>query len=266
MKMAKLAILGVGLLAAAVWGGAAAIAADAATAAAPAHAAAATRTAIRLVALDVGGTLIEDHGEVPSCMQAALGAKGIAASLAEINDWRGASKRSMVQHFVELRVKTAGDKTTLIDTIYNDFNARADTAYVHVKPIPGAEKCVAELRRMGLLVATTTGFGRELNDTIFRRLGWHDLFHATSTSDEVADGRPAPYMLFHVMEATKVENVAETVAVGDTPLDLQAANNARVAGVIGVLSGAGTRERMEREEHTHMLPSVAELPALLRTF
>ena len=53
------------------------------------------------------------------------------------------------------------------------------------------------------------------------------------------------------------------VAVGDTPLDLQAGTNAALLGVVGVLSGASTAENLRRESHTHILPSVANLPALL---
>jgi len=53
------------------------------------------------------------------------------------------------------------------------------------------------------------------------------------------------------------------MAVGDTPLDLQAASNAGVRGMVGVLSGVGTAEQLRREPHTHIIPSVADLPALL---
>src|SRR5262245_43168089 len=58
---------------------------------------------VRLVVLDVGGTLIEDHGEVPNSMRAAFLGGGVDVSLSEIGEWRGASKRGMVRHFVELR-------------------------------------------------------------------------------------------------------------------------------------------------------------------
>jgi phosphonatase-like hydrolase len=119
------------------------------------------------------------------------------------------------------------------------------------------------MRRRSLLLATTTGFDRDLTTKIFRRLGWQDYFVASITSDDVVDGRPAPFMLFHAMEAAHVDRVADVVAVGDTPLDLQAGSNAGLRGVIGVLSGAGTPERLTREPHTHILPSVAELPDLL---
>ena len=43
-------------------------------------------------------------------------------------------------------------------------------------------------------------------------------------------------MIYHAMEAAKVGNIAEVIVAGDTPLDIQAANNGGVRGV-GVLSG-----------------------------
>lgn len=240
----------------------------AAAAAFPGIAAAATREraarAIRLVVLDVGGTLIQDHGEVPQAMQSALANGGIKVDLAEINDWRGASKREMVRHFVGLRTRPDADRSTLIDSIYNDFSAQANEAYAKVRPIAGAADAIRQMRERGLLLATTTGFDRPLNDLIFRRLGWGGLFAATVTSDEVAEGRPAPFMIFHAMELARIHSVAEVVAVGDTPLDLQAGSNANLRGVIGVYSGAATEERLRKEPHTHIVASVADVPALLR--
>jgi phosphonatase-like hydrolase len=219
---------------------------------------------IRLAVLDVGGTLIEDHGEVPNAMHDALTKKGVEVSFAEIGEWRGASKRGMVRHFVELRTKPDAKREALIASIYDDFSRQVNAAYANVRPIAGAEDCIRKLRSAGLLVATSTGFDRPLIDKIFAHLGWHDYFVATVTSDDVVDGRPSPFMLFHAMEAAHVDAVAEVVAVGDTPLDIQAGVNAGLRGVIGVYSGAATEERLRKEQYTHILPSVAELPDLLR--
>jgi phosphoglycolate phosphatase-like HAD superfamily hydrolase len=70
-------------------------------------------------------------------------------------------------------------------------------------------------------------------------------------------------MLFRAMETARVVNVAEVVAVGDTPLDLQAGTNAGVRGVVGVLTGASVFEKLRTEPHTHILQSVVNLPDLL---
>jgi phosphonatase-like hydrolase len=221
---------------------------------------------VRLVVLDVGGTIIQDRGDVPTAMRTALARHGIDVTPAEISDWRGASKREMARHFVDLRnAAAAADREKLAASVYQDFSAQISDMYGSVPPIAGAEDAFRSMRRSGLLLATTTGFDRQLTLAIFQRLGWQQYFAAIVCSDDVTQGRPYPYMLFHAMESAGVSSVHETVAVGDTPLDLQAAVNGGLRGAIGVLSGASKPERLQRERHTHILPSVAELPALLRS-
>ena len=46
-------------------------------------------------------------------------------------------------------------------------------------------------------------------------------------------------MLFHAIEAARVDSVSEVIVVGDTPLDLQAGANGGMRGMVGVLSRAG---------------------------
>lgn len=106
------------------------------------------------------------------------------------------------------------------------------------------------MRKLGYLVATTTGFDHAIATSIFDRLGWHQYFVATISSDDVSQGRPSPFMLFHAMEQARVNSVAEVVAVGDTPLDLQAGTNAGVRGVVRVLTGVAREDQLRREAHT----------------
>lgn len=219
---------------------------------------------IRLVVLDVGGTIITDTGDIPETLRSALKHHGIDSTPEEIGRWRGASKREIVRHFVDQQSLPANvDRDKLTATIYDEFTANLIAVYRSVPPIDGAEDAIRQLRQSGHLVATTTGFDRAITTSIFRRLGWESYFVATICSDDVAQGRPSPFMLFHAMEAARVDSVAEVVAVGDTPLDLQAGTNAGLRAVVGVLSGASTAEKLRREPHTHILPSVASLPALL---
>ena len=222
-----------------------------------------TAVKIRLIVSDVGGTLIQDHGEVPAAMLGAFSRHGMTVTAAEFSEWRGASKRGMVQHFVGLRGPATG-RPALIDAIYNDFVSTASKAYADVQPIAGAEDALKGFRAQGYLLAATTGFDRKLNSQIMKKLGWEHYFVASVTSDDVVDGRPAPFMIYHAMEAAHVEDIASVLVVGDTPLDLQAGNNSGAAVVIGVHSGAASAERLGRERATAILPSIAALPALLK--
>ena len=220
--------------------------------------------AIRLVVLDVGGTIIEDRGDVPEALRSAMAHHGIRSSREEIGRWRGASKREIVRHFVDQQLPPPKvDRDKLIASIYDEFTANLIEVYRSVPPIAGAEEAIRRLRASGYLVATTTGFDRAITTSIFRRLGWEGNFAASICSEDVAQGRPSPFMLFHAMESARVNSVAEVVAVGDTPLDLQAGHNAGLRAVVGVLSGASTAENLRKEPHTHILPSVAHLPAFL---
>lgn len=220
--------------------------------------------AIRLLVLDVGGTLIEERGDVPETLRAAFAKHAITVTPAEISQWRGASKREIVRHFVDSQSLPPGaDREKLAAEIYQDFSARLNAVYQTVAPIHGVEDAIRKMRESGYLIATSTGFDRETTTAIFRRLGWEKYFVASISSDDVVLGRPAPYMIFRAMEAARVTSVQEVIAVGDTPLDLQAGSNAGLRGVIGVLSGASKEEQLRREPHTRILPSVANLPSLL---
>jgi len=218
---------------------------------------------LKLVVLDIGGTLIGDHGEVPDAMLGAFSRKGITVTPQEFSGWRGASKRGMVKHFVEERGPTTG-RAVLEEAIYADFTSTVSKAYQNVQPVPGAEKALQELAAMKLLLCTTTGFDRTLTSQVFSHLGWQHYFVASITSDDVADGRPAPYMLFRAMEAAHVNDTADVLAVGDTVLDIQAGNNGSMGAVVGVYSGAATESRLRQQKSSAVLPSVAELPDLIR--
>ena len=66
-------------------------------------------------------------------------------------------------------------------------------------------------------------------------------------------------MILLAMKLTAVDDPARVANVGDTTLDLESAARAGVRWNIGVLSGAHSREALERAPHTHIIQSVADL-------
>src|SRR5450631_1288191 len=90
------------------------------------QAALAAGPSIRLIVLDVGGTIIQDRGDVPDALQGAFAKRGMTVTPDEIARWRGASKREVVRHFVgERSPKEGAARDTLAAAIYADFNTRA---------------------------------------------------------------------------------------------------------------------------------------------
>jgi phosphonatase-like hydrolase len=126
--------------------------------------------------------------------------------------------------------------------------------------MPGARAIFQRLHAAGVRVALTTGFDREVTSLLLGALGWdHGVVDAVVCGDDVRQGRPAPYLIFHAMEATAVTSVHRVAAVGDTTSDLLAGHHAGVAWNIGVLSGAHGRAELLKAPHTHLVASVADL-------
>jgi phosphonatase-like hydrolase len=219
---------------------------------------------IKLVIFDIAGTIVEDHGEVLSAFAAALRQHQIPFTESELQEWKGAAKREVIRHFVERQPAQKAGQNQIVEAVYSDFRNLLEEHYKqNVVPISGTNTTFAWLRERGIQIATTSGFYGEVAGLILNKAGWRETFAANISSSDVDRGRPAPYMIFRAMEATGVSSVQEVMNVGDTPLDLQAGTNAGVRGVVGVLTGLHKQDRLQREPHTDLVPSVAHLPALI---
>lgn len=222
---------------------------------------------IELVVFDLAGTTIEDAGEVPEAFTSALQAHGLTVTSEALQAVRGASKREIIKRFVENQFpEDTASRIARTEKIFTAFRQHLMAIYTSrgVKEIPGTTETFAWLRRRNIKIALNTGFDRELTQLLLQFVKWDkDFVQTVICGDDVAQGRPAPYLIFHAMEATGVIDVSRLVNVGDTMLDLQAGQNAGVSWNIGVLSGAHGKEQLEKFPHTHLLASVAELPMLM---
>ena len=223
--------------------------------------------AIDLVVFDIVGTTVEDNGQVQNAFVDVLEACDITVSPAEIAPWRGAPKRDALSFFLQkvLNYDDVGFEARL-NGLHADFRARLEEQYRsgRTKVIPGAESTFLWLRDRSIKIALTTGFYRQLADTILSALGWStDMIDASVSSDEVAKGRPAPQLIFRAMERTDVNAARRVAKIGDTVLDLKAGMNAGASGVIGVLSGSHGLDTLGPTAHTHIISSVAVLPSLI---
>ena len=152
----------------------------------------------------------------------------------------------------------------LADKALDNFVGRMSKAYErHPVPIPGAEEAFAFLRNRGIKIATDTGFEATIGGLIMDRLKWPGrLIDMAITSSDVKRGRPAPYMIFHIMEHLGILDVYQVMKVGDSPADLEEGVNAGCGEVVGVPSGAHTAATLGSYRHTRLIESVADIAAL----
>jgi len=216
---------------------------------------------IELVVFDLAGTTVHDDGQIREAFTAALAEEGVKPDAGQIRSVRGASKRQAILTLLppgpDLKDRAARGYARFCDQLGQQYRAHG------VRPVQGAQEVFAWCRGRGIHVALNTGFDREITNLVLSSLGWSKgVVDVKVCSDDVAQGRPAPYMIFRAMEATRVISVFRVANVGDTVADLQAGNNGGVRCNIGVLSGAHPREMLVLERHTDLLPSVADLPIL----
>jgi phosphoglycolate phosphatase len=221
---------------------------------------------IKLVACDMAGTTIDEHGDVYVALARCVEETGVTTTPEAVQEWMGADKVEAITALIE-----AGGGTVTPDVVEAAFTRFKEllVEFYDANPpvaLEGVEDAFRELRRHGIKVALTTGFSRDVAEPLLERLGWSvaddNLLDAVVCSDEVAAGRPAPHMIHRAMELTGVQDVRAVIAAGDTVNDLAAANNAGVTAV-GVLTGKLDREALAAHPHHHILDGVKDIPALL---
>jgi phosphoglycolate phosphatase len=218
----------------------------------------------RLVALDMAGTTVADGGAVEDAFLRALEAVGLAAGdLSE--DPVAYIRRTMVQSKITVFTELLGGDRHRAEQANVAFEDAFDRAVDRgeVVPLPGAESAMTSLRRAGMRICLTTGFSPATRDRIIAALRWEGAVDLALSPADAGRGRPWPDMILSAVLRLRIDDVAEVAVVGDTASDLLAGTRSGASWVIGVLSGAHSREQLAQAPHTHLIASVADLPGLL---
>ncbi|MDN6511429.1 MAG: HAD hydrolase-like protein [Corynebacterium sp.] len=235
-----------------------------------------------LIVCDIAGTTVNEDGIVYRQLRECVERRGVSVTAAQVNAVKGTEKRSAIATLLGGAGDVADVDDAVVDAVFVDFmeGLRREYAAHPPRPIDGVEEALSRLREDGAGIVLTTGFQRPIADIVLAACGWSVrdrardaaqdagdagasgfVVDALVTSDTVAAGRPAPYLIHHAMEITGVTSVDDVVSVGDTVADLRAAANAGVRGV-GVLTGSVDRAVLAAEPHALILDSLADIPAL----
>ena len=221
---------------------------------------------LELVIFDMAGTTVHDEQFVGLCLQQALHQHGIPANLEEIKAVMGFPKPDAIR-VVSNTYKGAGATSPeQVANIHNTFLQSMLNFYENdprVKEIDGATNIFNWLRSKNIKVGLDTGFSRDIADTIINRLGWEQYIDVSVTSDEVENGRPAPDLAQKAMALLGINDPKTVAKIGDTISDLHEGTAAGCGWVIGVESGAYTREELSQHPHTHIVTSIKMLPEIV---
>lgn len=218
---------------------------------------------VRLAALDIAGTTVDEGGVVYAVMRDAIERDtGRDVSDEVLSYWSGTGKREGIEGIL----RSIGEDPGRADAIFAGFTGDLAEAYSTTPPtlLPGVREAVAAMRDAGTAVVLQTGYTRDVALDLLDVVGWRlDDLDGLVTVEDVRRSRPSPFLVFRAMELADVADVRQVLVAGDTVNDLLAGARAGAAWVVGVLSGAHTVAELGAARHTHLLPSVADLPALL---
>jgi len=225
---------------------------------------------IALVVFDIAGTTVKDDNKIGEAFQATLEKFGYQVPLEQINPFMGYEKNEAIREI--LKPFSNGSETiddSLVSSIHRSFVGRMVRFYEttnDLEPLPHVEGTFEALRNSGIKIALNTGFSRNIADVILERLGWYEreLVDFVVASDEVEQGRPHPDMIRKLMAKAGVADPIEVAKVGDTEVDVNEGKNAGCRYVIGVTTGAYTREELEPYEPTHIIDDIRNVVDIIQ--
>jgi phosphoglycolate phosphatase len=218
---------------------------------------------IKLAVLDMAGTTVRDDGAVEGAFRSALLAAGTPTG-AELERQLDEARATMGQSKIEVFRAILGDEVRA-QTANRAFETAYDAtiADAGAQPLPGAEDALRALRDRHVRVCLTTGFSAPTQARLLAALGWEPMVDLTLAPSESRRGRPYPDLVLEAVLRLQIDDVRAVAVAGDTMSDLVAGTRAGAAIVAGVLTGAHGRAQLASVPHTHILESVAELPALV---
>ena len=223
----------------------------------------------KLVVFDMAGTTVVDKGSVSDAFIQAFHSHGLDIPAEEVHKVMGYRKVDAIRMLLELYYPDRKDQyPVLIPAIHHTFEQSMVDFYLadtELAPLPGAEELFNHFKTIGIKTALNTGFTRKITDAILHRLNWKESspVDAVICSDEVPEGRPAPFMIQELMRQCGVTDPGQVVKVGDTEVDIQEGRNAKCGMVVSVTTGAYSRNELLALKPDHIINSLDNLLLLI---
>ena len=214
--------------------------------------------AIRLVAFDLDGTLIDSIGDIAASVNDALAERYGHESilpLEVIRSFVGGGARQLVERSLVVIERPEADVEAVFKRFLPIYSARlVETTRLYA----GMAEALEVIQRLARLAVLTNKPG-DLSRTIVREMGLEGRFIAVMGGDDLKTRKPDPEGLLS-LGGQAGASPHQIALVGDSAVDIQTARNAGAVS-IGVLWGYD-REGMVSAKPDFVVESPAELAGL----
>ncbi|MFM7743669.1 MAG: HAD family hydrolase, partial [Verrucomicrobiota bacterium] len=188
------------------------------------------------VLFDLDGTLVDNFEAIHRCYDDVMGMMGLpSVSLEQIRRAVGGSVNVTV-------VKLAGEANA--PTATRLFREHFPSVMYHgLRAYPGCREILGGLRQRGVRVAVYTNKDEANSKKIMEHLGLDDVLDGVYGTNVHPWRKPQPEFTQYVLSSLKARPES-TVMVGDSPFDIAAARNGRLAAIHCVTTGSHTAEEL----------------------
>jgi len=224
---------------------------------------------IQLIVFDIAGTTVKDNGEIATAFQKAMKENGYDIPTEKIYPLMGYKKpeaiRMMLKAYEPYAARITEDYINFIHDRFLQLMIEYYSATNELQPLPHTEEVFAYCRNKGIKIGLDTGFSNDITNVIIDRLGWlkDSKIDYVVSSNEVAAGRPHPYMIQKMMMAAGIDDPKKVVKLGDTEVDINEGKNAGCLYSIAVTTGAFTREQLYPYKPSFIIDDLNELITII---
>ena len=223
-------------------------------------------TGITLVCCGLIGTLVVDDGLIERSFAEAIATQGVVSGTSAF-----ARRMSQVH---QARGRAPGD---VLRVLFPDNEPRAQAAQLAfdralpeaisrtvVEPIPGAVEALTEMRASGRQICVLTSLPRRVVDLVLGATELRGHVDLTLSGEDAPRGFPAPDLALTAVIQSGAGSVQDVAVVHGTGAGMECGRRSAASATVGVLTGPHSAARLRGAGATHVLSSIAELPALLR--
>lgn len=253
---------------------------------------------LKAVVFDWAGTVVDYGSRAPaSVFMEIFRRNDVEITVGQAREPMGKAKRdhiaaifameSVRQRWVERHGGPPGESD--IDRLYHDFlPLQKETLSNHCDLIPGVLDTLKFCRDRDMKIGGTTGYTRELMEVVLPAAAAQGYSPDVSlAADDVAHGRPAPWLLFEIARQLNIYPMSTVVKVDDTTVGIEAGQNAgtwtvgvtRSGNQLGLseaeanqLGASDLANRLEQADSVfrdagahYVIESVADLPSVLES-
>jgi HAD superfamily hydrolase (TIGR01549 family) len=218
---------------------------------------------IKGIVFDLDGTLVQsaiDFRRMKGRMIEYLVSKGVDQGLLSPQETNVVILSKSEKNLTEKGVPQEEIKRILehVEGIMNEVEMES---VADAKEIEGAREALKKLKEQGYKTAILTRSNHDYSVETLRSTGLLGFFDLVLGREETPRPKPYPEALEHTAKLLRLR-VDELILVGDHPIDMECAKNAKVR-FIGVLTGSAKPETWREAGCSEVLPGVKELPEYL---